>query len=432
MTKTILEVGALVKNAQEWISGPAYLVFDGQQIEEIGEGTYKKPLLGARKIVRPHSLAIPGLINTHGHAAMTLLRGAGDDMPLMDWLNQRIFPLEEQLTERAIYIGTLLACYEMLKSGTTTFTDMYMMMHHAAEAVANSGMRAMLSWGTVGFTDENRKRGIENTRSLAKAWHNAENGRLQISVGPHAPYTCPADYLRELAKLAEELQLPMQIHLSESQTEVEQALQTWGKTPIAQVRDCGLFSVPVLAAHCVHLTDEDISILAENSVCVAHNPQSNLKLASGIAPLPKMLDAGITVGLGTDGAASNNNLDMFEEMRLAATLHKGISYEATTIPAATAFAMATEYGARCLFQENKLGILEVGRAADITLLNLDSPHLTPIYDLISNLVYACGADDVTDVFVAGEHVLADGKPTRFDIEFVLHEARQIASNLSRK
>ncbi|EPZ45668.1 hypothetical protein N007_08470 [Alicyclobacillus acidoterrestris ATCC 49025] len=428
--KTVIEVGGAIIDKDTVIAEPVYLVLDGDIIERYERGTY--PCEGGEPvnlIRKPNRVAIPGLVNTHGHAAMTLLRGAGDDLPLMTWLNERIFPLEDKLTEDAIYWGTQLAAWEMLVSGTTTYTDMYMMMDHAAKAVAESGIRAVLSVGVVGFNDVSRENGMQRSRSFHGNWHRQASGRITVTLGPHAPYTCPPDYLTEIAELAKELDVPIQIHLSETQTEVVNSQGDHSLTPIALAEKVGLFDVPTLAAHCVHVTDADLDIMARRGVRIAHNPQSNLKLGSGIAPLPKMLEKGIVVGLGTDGAASNNNLDMFEEMRLAATLHKGVAQDAEVIPAAVAFDLATAMGAKACFLGQLHGTLKPGAAADIVLLDAASPHLLPQHNLLSNVVYACGADDVRDVFVAGRQVVSGGEPLTIDVERVRAEVARIKEQL---
>lgn len=430
MTRTLLEVGAIVQNDRTIITEPGYLLWENGIIAAVGAGDYTGERHGVQIIKRHRSLAMPGLVNSHGHAAMTLLRGAGDDLPLMTWLTERVYPMEAQLTGEAIYWGTQLACWEMMRSGTTCFTDMYMQMHDVARAVEQAGLRAVLSWGMVGFDAETRQKGIANTTSFVETWHNQADGRITTTVGPHAPYTCPPDYLTEIAGLSARLGVPVQIHLSETRVEVEDSLRQHGRTPIAHAQACGLFERPVLAAHCVHATDEDIAIMHQHDVRVAHNPQSNLKLASGVAPVIAMTRAGLTVGLGTDGAASNNNLDMFEELRLAATLHKGISYDATAIPAAHAFRMATQDSARSVFLDASHGVLQTGSPADIVLVNLDSPHLMPGYDLLSNVVYAAGADDVTDTFVAGQHLLSHGEPQTLDVERIRYEVRKIERQLA--
>lgn len=428
MKKTLLEVGALIVHANEIIDQPAYLIMADGKVEEYGVGTYQGQRTGFSVVSRPKSLAMPGLVNAHGHAAMTLLRGVGDDLPLQKWLSEKVLPLEAKLTEDAIYWGTQLACWEMLRSGTTCFTDMYFMMHNAAQAVSESGIRAVLSWGMVGFDQTQRENGIRNSREFVSRW-NGHDGRITVTLGPHAPYTCPPEYLEQIAGLSEELDVPIQIHLSETKVEVEKNFDDFRSSPIRHAEACGLFHRPVLAAHCVHVSDDDIELLRKYDVRVAHNPQSNLKLASGVAPVVKMRNAGITVGLGTDGAASNNNLDMFEELRLAATLHKGVLMDPTVIPAAEAFQMATEDSARCVFLPSGHGTLGVGCSADVVLLDMASPHFLPTYSYLSNVVYAAGADDVTDVFVAGRQLLSQREPTTVDVERLQHEVRKIETLL---
>ncbi|CAM3931544.1 amidohydrolase [Alicyclobacillus pomorum] len=431
MSQVLLEVGSLIQSAEKIVPGPAYVLIKDGIIVEVGEGRYGGVREGLTVYRRPAAVAMPGFVNAHGHAAMTLLRGIGDDLPLMTWLEEKMFPTEAKLTQEAIYWGTLLACWEMIQSGTTCFTDMYFMMHSAAQAVEESGMRGVLSWGMVGMDQTSRQNGVNNTKSFVRQWHKQASGRITTTLGPHAPYTCPADYLTLVADLSAELDVPIQIHLSETRVEVDNSFREHGKSPIAHSEACGLFTRPVLAAHCVHVSDEDIAILKAHDVRVAHNPQSNLKLGSGVAPIVAMKQAGLTVGLGTDGAASNNNLDMFEELRLAATLHKGIHLDATVIPAAEAFAMATAESARAVFLPEGHGTLTVGARADITLLDLRSPHFQPTHDLLSNVVYASGADDVTDVFVDGQPLLLNREPVTLDTERIRFEVRKIEEFLKR-
>lgn len=431
MGKVLLETGALVVSVNDVRLGPSYVLMDNGVISAVGQGEFTESRDGVTVFRRRSSVAMPGLVNAHGHAAMTLLRGAGDDVPLMTWLEEKVFPLEAKLSEHAIYWGTMLACWEMIQSGTTCFTDMYFMMHNAAQAVEESGIRAVLSWGMVGFDDASKQKGIHNTKEFVRQWHKHGSGRITTTLGPHAPYTCPPEYLKEIAELSAELDVPIQIHLSETKVEVENSLRNYGKSPIAHSRDCGLFDRPTLAAHCVHVSAEDIEIMKSYNVRVAHNPQSNLKLASGVAPVVQMKQAGLTVGLGTDGAASNNNLDMFEELRLAAILHKGIQLDSTVIPAAEAFAMATADSARAVFLADGHGTLTPGAAADVTMLDLKSSHFQPNFNLLSNVVYASGADDVTDVFIAGSPVLLNREPVTLDVERIRYEVKKIEEFLKQ-
>ena len=380
------------------------------------------------RVIEGHNLLImPGLVNTHGHAAMTLFRSYADDLPLKEWLEEKIWPIEEYLESDDIYWGTMLAAAEMIRGGTTTFTDMYFHMDRVAEATTECGLRAVLSRGMIGFGDSAEK-GLRETRDLIEKWHGAAGGRINIFLGPHAPYTCPPDYLKKVIKLAEDLERPLQIHLSETKREVEESFRQYGKSPIQLVAETGLFQLPVIAAHCVHLSDQDIELLAEYKVGVAHNPGSNLKLGSGIAPVVKMLEKKIKVGIGTDGAASNNNLDMFEEMRLTALLNKGVEMNPTLINARTALMMAAPMGAEALGLA-KVGILKEGYKADCIGIRIDKPHLVPLHNPLAHVVYSAAAADVELVVVDGRLLMEKGELKTIDEERVLYETAKHAERL---
>lgn len=365
-------------------------------------------------------LVMPGLINCHTHAGMTLLRSYADDMPLMDWLNNKIWPIEAKLSDEDIYWGTKLSILEMIKSGTTTFTDMYFGMERVAQAVVETGVRAVLSRGMIGF-GPNGQQALENSASFIKDWNGVE-GRIKCVLGPHAPYTCPPDYLEKVLALAYQQQVGIHIHIAETKTEIEDIAKLYGKTPVAHLNDLGLFEHHVIAAHCVHVTDEDLAILKQKNVGVAHNPESNMKLASGIAPVSKMLSMGIKVGLGTDGASSNNNLDMIEEMRSASFLQKVANYDPLALKAYDCVAMATRTGAEVLGLINEVGQLKEGLKADIIVVDLNKPHLTPRHDLVANLVYAANGSDVRDVIIQGKVIMEGRKILTFDEAQVLSEA----------
>lgn len=375
-----------------------------------------------------NTVALPGLVNCHGHAAMTLLRGYADDMELMQWLEEKIWPREAKMTEEHIYWGTMLACLEMIKSGTTTFADMYISMNEVANAVTDSGMRACLSRGITGGNGQGEDSLIESKEFIQK-WKGKE--RITCMMGPHAPYTCTDDYMKKIINLAKELQVGIHIHLAETEKEFLDIQKQRGKTPVAHMKDLGLFELPVLAAHCVHITSEDINILKEANVAVAHNPESNLKLASGIAPVVELLEKEVTVGLGTDGASSNNNLNMFEEFHLASLLHKATSKNPTVIPAYQALQMGTIYGAKALGLDQEIGSLEVGKRADIILLDLHKAHLYPCHDIVANLVYSAQAADVKTSIIDGKLIMQDRKILAFDEEKVITEAKRVAEELMR-
>ncbi|MEG0797548.1 MAG: amidohydrolase [Acidaminococcaceae bacterium] len=374
-------------------------------------------------------LAAPGLVNTHTHAAMTLLRSYADDMVLMDWLQNKIWPAEAKLNREDIYWGTMLAITEMLKSGTTTFADMYFEMDRVAEAVAETGIRASLSRGMIGVAPDAAEK-LNDNINLYKTWHGAADERIRVMFGPHAPYTCPVAYLQQVINEAGKLGSEIHMHLSETAGEVSDCLRDTGKTPIALMDSLGMFELGTLAAHCVHVTAADIAIMAKKNVRVAHNPQSNLKLASGIAPVPSMLAQNIIVGLGTDGASSNNNLDMLEEVRLTAMLHKNNSGDPALIPAAQALAMGSRQGALALgFQE--VGEIKVGYKADIVLYDMKQPYWYPRHDRASLLAYAANANDVDTVIVNGKLLMEKKQLLTIDEAKVYAEANTRALRLTK-
>ncbi|MDS1029919.1 amidohydrolase [Bacillota bacterium LX-D] len=376
-------------------------------------------------------VALPGFINTHTHAAMTLLRSYADDLPLMQWLEQKIWPLEAKMTGEDIYWGTQLCILEMLLSGTTTFVDMYDFMPQVAKAVEETGIRACLARGVIG-TGENAERGLIESENFIQNWHGKANGRIITMLGPHAPYTCPPDYLRKIIKLAEKLQVGIHIHVAETEGEIATIGQEYGKTPVALLADIGLFDYPTLAAHCVYVNEEDIAILKKKNVGVAHNPESNMKLGSGIAPVPAMLKAGIPVALGTDGASSNNNLDMLEEMRTAALLHKVNTKDPTVITSYQALEMATKNGAAALGLQDKIGMLKPGMLADVILFNINKPHLYPRHDILAHLVYSAQSSDIDTVIVDGKILVQNGTAKNFAVEQICAEIETRAMALAGK
>lgn len=375
-------------------------------------------------------IAVPGMVNTHTHAAMTLLRSYADDMVLMDWLQNKIWPAEDGLTDDDIYWGTMLSIAEMLKTGTTCFADMYFAMYRVADAVAETGIRSALSRGLTGFSDENYAK-LEENANLFKERHNSCNGRIRVMLGPHAPYTCAVEYLKKVIATAQNIGSEIHMHLSETAGEVSDCVKEHGVSPIKLMDGLGMFECGTLAAHCVHVDEDDIKIMAAKNVRVAHNPQSNLKLASGIAPVPAMLAAGITVGLGTDGTSSNNNLDMLEECRLSAMLHKNMAGDPQIIPAKQALAMATSEGANALGFTN-VGKIEAGQKADIVLYDMDKPYWHPRHERISLFVYAANACDADTVIIDGKVLMQNGELLYMDLEKIYDEADRRAHRLTNK
>lgn len=375
-------------------------------------------------------LATAGMVNTHGHVSMTLLRSYADDMELMDWLQNKIWPIEDKMNAQDIYWGAMLGIAEMLKGGTTCFADMYAFMENVARACAETGIRANLCRGLIGVAPDKDVKLAENN-VLAANWQGYDNGRIRISYGPHAPYTCPVDYLEKVIKAAADHEAEIQMHLCETKFEVDSCMKEHGLTPIQLMDKLGMFDLGTIAAHCVHLTDNDMEIMAAKKVRVAHNPQSNLKLASGIAPVAQMLEKGICVGIGTDGASSNNNLDMLEECRAAAMLHKATNFDPLAVPAQKAWEMATVDGAKTLGFDN-LGLLEAGQLADIVLWDMHKPYWYPRNNKLSLLVYAASANDADTVIVAGKKVVAGGKLLTFDEEKIYAQASACMEKLLRK
>ena len=376
-------------------------------------------------------IAMPGLINAHTHMAMSLLRNYADDLPLMEWLNEHIWPIEAKLSAEDVYIGTMVSIAELIRSGCTTFRDMYFFTDEVAKATEISGLRANLGLGMVGVTDP-EYRLFEKVESLYQRWHLQAEGRIKIEIAPHAPYTCSDAYLTKVSQLAQHLQIPVHIHLSESRFEVESSKRENGLTPIEHVRQLGLFHARTSAAHCVHLEENDLKILSEDNVSVLYNPSSNLKLGNGFADIRNMLKHNINIALGTDGASSNNNLNMFEEMHLAALVNKGVEEDPTILPAYTVLEMATMGGARALGIDSITGSLVVGKKADILLLDLNKPHLTPMHDPVSALVYAASGSDVSHVFCNGKLIMKDYEILTFDEKAILKKARTLGKELIAK
>lgn len=419
----------LIKNVEltNMPNGELYNIsIEGSRIVHVGK-EIPASMQDAEIIDGAGKLATAGMVNTHGHVSMTLLRSYADDMSLMDWLENKIWPIEAKMDAKDIYWGAMLGIVEMLKGGTTCFADMYCFMEDVARACLETGIRANLCRGLIGVAPDADVKLAEND-VLAENWQGAGDGLIRVSYGPHAPYTCPVPYLEKVITAAAAHNAEIQMHLCETKFEVESCVKEHGMTPIQLMDKLGMFELGTVAAHAVHLTEEDMDIMAAKKVRVAHNPQSNLKLASGIAPVGRMLEKGICVGLGTDGASSNNNLDMLEECRAAAMLHKATSFDPLAIPAAKAWEMATVDGAKTLGFGN-LGLLEAGQLADVVLWDMHKPYWYPRHNKLSQLVYAANSSDADTVIVAGKKVLEGGRLLTFDEEKIYAEANACAQNL---
>ena len=377
------------------------------------------------------NILLPGLVNTHGHTPMSLLRGYGDVLPLQTWLEDKIWPLEAKYTPEHARWGAKLSILEMIRTGTTTFVDMYDNMDEIAMAVEEAGIRGVLTRGVIGFgSEELRQSKLKEAADFARSWNNGANGRITTMLSPHSPYTCSPEYIAQIIDKSAELNVPLHTHMSETKFEVEKNIEEYGATPVRHLEKLGFFERPSLVAHAVHVNDEDIQILAEKDVKVSHNVISNLKLGSGIAPVGKMLAKGVTVSLGTDSAASNNNLDLFEELKAAATIHKGFGQDATIITAQEALRMATIHGAESLWLDDRIGSLEAGKDADFIVVNSNQSFFYPKHNPVSHLVYSGSGRDVKDVYVQGKQILADGQFTTIDEEKVLYEANRMSKLLS--
>jgi len=365
---------------------------------------------------------IPGLVNAHGHAAMTMFRGFTDDLELHDWLENHIWPLENRwVSEEFVLHGARLAIAEMIRGGTTCFADMYFFPDATARAAVQANIRVQLAAPVLDFPTawaNNADEYIHKGTVLHDQYRNSE--LIGTAFGPHAPYTVSDAPLRKIAMLAEELDLPVHMHIHETTQEVSDAIAVTGKRPLQRLHELGLLTPRLLCVHATQLLEEEIHLLAENGCSVVHCPESNMKLASGFCPVQKLLDHGINVALGTDGAASNNDLDMFSEMRSAALLGKAVAADATAVSAATALQMATLNGARALGLGDVIGSLEAGKAADIIAVRLDTLNSAPVYNVISQLVYSTQASQVSHVWVGGRKVLDEGKLTTINIQ-VLQE-----------
>ena len=376
-------------------------------------------------------VALPGLINTHTHAAMTLVRGYADDMALEPWLHEKIWPYEANLEARHVYKGTQLAIAEIVRGGTTCFADMYFFYDEGTRAMIESGIRAAPSAVLLGFLPDADAK-IRDGIGWANANKGAGDGRITPLLSPHSLYTCDRAQWEKVIAGAREHGLRIATHVSETRRENADVLAQWGASPIQSLHQIGALETPLLAAHCVYTDEADREIMARTPFFVAHNPQSNLKLASGIAPVADYRARGITVGLGPDGTASNNNLDMWEEIRLAATLHKAASGDPTLISAREALEMATIEGAKCLGLADEIGSLEVGKKADIVLMDFDKPHLVPRHSVVSHLVYAVNSSDVDSVMVDGKWLLKKRAWQTLDVEEICATAGQMARELVEK
>lgn len=422
-------MGIVIKNAlavlpqdAEDVVKETSIYIEGDRIAAIGDApsgfAEDKVIDGKDKLV------IPGLINCHTHSYMSFMRNVADDLSFMDWLFGTIDPIEQQMTDEDTYWGANLAIIEMMKSGTTCFNDMQMNIHQTTRAVKESGMRAVICRGLVGSGNDEagqmRLRQAYEERDAAK-----DCDRMTFCLGPHAPYTCDDEFLKIVAAEAKREHMGIHMHLSESVSEIEQIQEKYGCTPIALAERCGIFDVPAIAAHCVQVTDEDIDILKRKNVSVVTNPASNMKLGNGFAPIGKMLEKGVNICLGTDGAASNNSLNMFHELSLLTLIHKGTGRTPQCVSAKEGFRIATINGAKALGLEKEIGSIEVGKKADLAILDLNVPSLTPRNNLIAGLSYSANGSEVDTVIINGQITMEHRNILTMDEKLVYSKIQDI-------
>jgi len=399
------------------------------------DSTYRSKI----RISGKQRILMPGLVNGHTHSAMTLFRGMADDLKLMDWLTNYVFPMEGQfVTPEFIQVGSELACYEMIKGGTTTFVDMYFYPNTIADVVERCGLRAVIASPSIDFPSPGFK-GWDDSFAAAEKFIEERKGkheRVTPAFAPHAPYTVSPEHLAQVVASAKTFDAPISMHVAEAPSEIEIIKERYNTSPVKHIAKLGMLEQTLIAAHMVHPTTEEIQLMAGKTVGAIHNPTSNLKLAAGISPVVPMLKAGVLVGLGTDGAASNNDLDLWEEMRLAALLHKNRESDPTVIPAMTALTMATRGGAAAIGLGDITGQLKPGMRADMIQLDIGRPSLSPLYNVISHLVYAVDSSDVVSTMVSGQMLMRDRKVLTLDHDQVKKAAdqkgKEIAAALNRR
>lgn len=429
----IIENGTiLTMDANDAVIPDGFVAVRGDTIVSVGGQSGHSAPEARRRIDARGGLILPGLVNAHTHAAMSLFRGLADDLPLMEWLEHYIFPVEQRMDPDFVYTGTLLACAEMIGSGTTTFCDMYLFEQQVAEAARTAGMRCVVGEVLYDFPSPNYgplDKGFAYTEALIREWR--DDPLVNIAVEPHAIYTCSPELLQRAHALAEKWDVPLVMHVAETHTEVEQVQERYGRHPFEHLASLGILDAHFVADHCVHVDEAEMDCMAEHGVRVVENPESNMKLASGVAPIPELQRRGIRVGLGTDGCASNNNLDLFGEMDTTAKLHKVDTMDPTTLDARTVLRMATREGAEVLGLGHVVGSIEKGKKADVIVVDTNKPHLTPLYNPFSHLVYAAGPHDVAATIIHGQVIMEDRVLQTLDVDSILEKARKRSEDVKQ-
>ena len=429
MNNTILIKNALILNPNNFENKKQCLLIKDDLIAEISDEIDDS---NADKIIDAEGkILLPGLINTHTHLSMTLFRGLADDLSLDSWLNDHIWPMEANLNGDYCYIGALLGAVELIKSGTTTFSDMYFYMEDVARAVDDAGIRAVLSYGMIDFSDaERREAEIKENMALYDACNGMADGRIKVFFGPHSPYTASEELLVKVRELADEHNIGIHIHVSETQKEINDSLDERGIRPFEYLEKIGFLGSDVVAAHCVWLSDEEIEIIKKHGVKVSHNPCSNMKLASGVAPVSKLIDNDICVSIGTDGASSNNNLDLIEELKTASLLQKVSTLDPKVLTSDEAIEMATIKGAEALGLGDEIGSIEVGKKADIILIDTNSANMVPdSSSLSSNVIYSANGSNVDTTICNGKILMENKKLTTLDEDEIYAKAKQAIKEL---
>lgn len=428
MTKTLVtNVDIITLDGNRTLIRHGAIAIDGKTIAAVGE----VPIDFSPDMIVDgyHHIALPGFVNAHCHAPMTYERGWAEDLPFPRWLNEKIWVAESALTPDDVYWGAALAVCEMIRSGVVAFNDHYFYMDRVAEVVAQSGLKAGLTWCVFGIGDDKEiGANLDGTLAFIDRWRDRADGRIQLLLGPHSPYVCPPDFLARIAVIAQARGLRIHLHVAESQEQVDNSLRANGKTPVAQLEALGIFDSPCIAAHCLVVSDDDLTILAKHNVTVAHTPITYMKLAMGVNDLSRFFRHGVNVAIGTDGPGSNADLDMLAAMRQTAILQKHAQHNPEAVPGDTALRMATQNGARAIGFERS-GVLAPGYAADLILIDMDKPHLVPRHNLISNIVHSAKAADVTHVFVDGRMIYRDNDLLTMDEDRIKYEAERGALRL---
>ena len=426
----IEHVDAITQTGDELVRPDTTIAVEGGKILSVGGppggGFEADEVIDGRGHV-----ALPGLFNCHCHGAMTLQRGWAEDLPFDRWLNERIWVAESALEEEDVYWGAALAACEMIRAGVIGFADHYFWMHQVAQVVEESGLKALLAWCLFGLGPEREVGGatLQDTVDFCRQWHGAAGGRIRATMGPHSPYMCPPEFLRQVAEAAGELGVGVHLHVAESDEQVRNSQQRYGLSPVAHLASLGIFDHPAIAAHCIAVDDEDVATLARAGVTVAHTPKTYMKLAMGMTPVQRLLDAGVSVALGSDGPASNSDLNLLEVLRLTGQLQKWIQQDAEALPLRRLLPMACGVGARAMGFDDS-GVIAPGAAADLVLMSTDAPHWWPGHDPAAAVVYSSHPSDVRLVMVDGRVLLRDGELLTLDEERIRHEARRRALRMT--